>query len=229
MASCRARRREGQVSRPLAIVLLSGGLDSRVALQLALRQGRKVLALSIDYGQRHRMELAHARAQARRAGIEQLTLRLPLQGLASGALLSGPKPRQSGLKPGKPSTYVSFRNGIFLSLAFALAEARGAQEIWGGWCGDDFGGYPDCRADFFAAMQKAGRLGSWAGREGRAAKIKAPLARKSKVQVLGLALKWGLDPRQTWSCYSPKGAQPCRLCDACRLRARAFHQLKVKP
>ncbi len=217
------------MTKPLAIVLLSGGLDSCVVLHTALRQGRKVLALSIDYGQRHRMELSRARYQARKASIERVQLRLPLKGLASGALLSGAKPRQSGLQPGKPATYVTFRNGIFLSLALALAEARGGREIWGGWCGDDFGGYPDCRADFFKAMQQAGSLGTWCGRQGKPVLIKAPLARKSKVQVLALALKWGLDLKQTWSCYSPKGSQPCQLCDACRLRARAFHQLKVKP
>jgi 7-cyano-7-deazaguanine synthase len=208
-----------------AVVLLSGGLDSAVAAALAKSKGRSLAALSFDYGQRHRIELKRARAVARRLGVKRHhILRLPLRAVASGALVDGSRLNKSGVKKGRPSSYVSFRNGVFLSLAASLAEAEGAGEIWGGWCGSDFGGYPDCRADFFAAMNKLIRLGSWAGRKGRGAKVLAPLAHKSKAETLRLGIKLGLDLGMTWSCYAPKAGKPCGLCDACRVRRKGFKE-----
>jgi 7-cyano-7-deazaguanine synthase len=211
-----------------AILLLSGGLDSAVAAALAKSRGREITALSFDYGQRHSLELKRARAQAKALGLKKyVVLKLPLGRLAKGALVDGTKVNQKGLKKGKPSTYVSFRNGVFLSLAASLAEAEGALEIWGGWCGDDFGGYPDCRADFFRAMNRLIALGSWAGREGRGARVVAPLARLSKAATLKLGAKLGVDFTKTWSCYAPRRGKPCGSCDACRVRQRGFKEAKI--
>lgn len=203
---------------PRAILLLSGGLDSAVAGALAKARGRRLIALSIDYGQRHRKELGFARRQARLLGAKRVLFKLPLGLLASGALVDGKAVNKAGLKAGRPSTYVSFRNGIFLSLAFALAEREGASEVWGGWCGADYGGYPDCRKPFFSAMEKAGRLGRWAG----PLKIVAPLARLGKSQTLKLGKRLGVDFKTTWTCYDPRRGRPCGGCDACRVRRQAF-------
>ena len=212
-----------------AIVLLSGGLDSAVAAALASSLGRDVLALSFDYGQRHALELKRAKAQAKALGIKKhAVLRLPLERLAKGALVDGGAVNKKGLKKGKPSTYVSFRNGVFLSLAASWAEAEGASEIWGGWCGDDFGGYPDCRADFFKAMNRLITLGSWAGRKGKGPRVIAPLAKLSKAATLRLGARLGVDFKNTWSCYAPKSGKPCLKCDACRVRAKGFQQAKIK-
>lgn len=215
-------------SKIKAVVLLSGGLDSAVAAALALSRGREISALSFDYGQRHALELTRAKAQAKALGIQKhVVLRLPLGRLAKGALVDGTKVNQKGLKKGKPSTYVSFRNGVFLALAASLAEAEGASEIWGGWCGDDFGGYPDCRADFFRAMNRLIALGSWAGREGKGARVVAPLARLSKAATLKLGAKLGVDFSKTWSCYAPEAGKPCGRCDACRVRSRGFRDAHI--
>lgn len=211
-----------------AVLLLSGGLDSAVAGALARSRGRRLIALSFDYGQRHKLELQRAKAQAKALKIRRhAVLRLPLSDIARGALVDGTKVNRAGLKKGKPSTYVSFRNGVFLALAASLAEAEGAREIWGGWCGADFGGYPDCRADFFAAMNRAIRLGSWAGRQGRAVKIVAPLARLSKAATLRLGARLGVDFKKTWTCYAPMHGKACRSCDACRARAAGFNVAKL--
>ena len=212
-----------------AILLLSGGLDSAVAGALAVSRKRQLIALSFDYGQRHKVELSRAKAQAKALKIKRhVIVRLPLAGLASGALVDGGKVNQGGPKKGKPSTYVSFRNGVFLALAASLAEAEGAREIWGGWCGADFGGYPDCRADFFEAMNRAIRLGSWSGRRGKAVKIVAPLGRLSKASTLRLGKKLGVDFSRTWTCYAPLKGKACAKCDACRGRAAGFKDAKIQ-
>jgi 7-cyano-7-deazaguanine synthase len=212
-----------------ALILLSGGMDSAVVAALARSKKRSLVALSFDYGQRHKMELRRAKAQAKALKIKRhVILRLPLQRIASGALVDGSKINQSGLKKGRPSTYVSFRNGVFLSLALSMAEAEGVREIWGGWCGADFGGYPDCRPDFFKAMEKAGALGSWAGRQGRGVKILAPLGKLSKAQSIALGSKLGVNFSKTWTCYSPEHGRPCGRCDACRVRAEGFAEAKLK-
>jgi 7-cyano-7-deazaguanine synthase len=215
-------------NRTKVVVLLSGGLDSSVVAALAKSCGREIVALSIDYGQSHAIELKKAKQQARLLGLkEQLSLKLPLDQIASGALVDGSRLNTKGLKTGKPSSYVSFRNGVFLALAASLAEARGAEEIWGGWCGEDFGGYPDCRADFFEAMNEAIRLGSWAGRRGKPVRIVAPLASLSKAETLKLGLSLGVDFKNTWTCYAPKRGRACQKCDACRVRARGFKAAKL--
>ncbi len=212
-----------------AIILFSGGLDSAITAALAKARGRELVALSFDYGQRHRIELSRARRLAKAMKIKRhLVLRLPLNKIAAGALVDGTKVNKSGAKKGAPSTYVSYRNGVFLSLAFSLAEAEGAREVWGGWCGADFGGYPDCRADFFKAMERAAGLGTWEGRRGRGFKVVAPLAKLGKAASFRLGKKLGVDFSATWTCYAPKASKPCGLCDACRARANGFEEAGLK-
>lgn len=208
-----------------AVVLLSGGMDSAVTAALARAQGRRCLGLAIDYGQRHRRELKAAAWQAKRLGFERLqTLKLPLGGLASGALVDGSRVNKGGLKRGRPSTYVSFRNGVFLSAAASLAEAWGAQEIWGGWCYSDQGGYPDCRPQFFRAFERAVAAGTW----GLRLRIHAPLGPMGKAAILRLGAALSVDFKHTWTCYDPAlGGRPCGRCDACRLRAQGFKAARL--
>lgn len=213
-----------------ALVLLSGGMDSAVALAAAKAKGRRVFALGFDYGQGHAQELTAARWQAKAQGAEGFRVfKLPLGDLASGALLHG-KVNQQGLRPGKPSTYVSFRNGVLLALAASHAEALGATELWGGWCKTDLGGYPDCSLAFFRAFERAVHAGTWAGRQGQRLRIQAPLARLDKAGILKLGLRLGVDFGHTWTCYKPlrvtrDASRPCSKCDACRLRAQGFVDL----
>jgi 7-cyano-7-deazaguanine synthase len=216
-----------RLKRPKAVVLLSGGMDSAVTAALARRAGRRCVGLAIDYGQRHRVELARARDLARRLGFEHFVrLRLPLAAVAAGALVGSGAVRRSGLKPGRPSTYVNFRNGVFLALAASLAERWGAGEIWGGWCGPDQAAYPDCRPGFLRRFAAAVNAGTWAGQRGLRLRIRHPLAHLNKVQILRLGAALGVDFSRTWTCYSPLRRsgrpRPCGRCDACRLRAAAF-------
>jgi 7-cyano-7-deazaguanine synthase len=203
------------------VVLLSGGLDSSVAGAVARAKGRELNALSFRYGQRHSRELGMARSQARALGCaSHRVLSLPLGSIAAGSLLLGQGAR-AGAGRGVPATYVSFRNGIFLSLAFAWAETLGADEVWGGWCRTDHQGYPDCRLPFFRAFEKAARLGTAAGSRGARLKVVAPLAGLSKAETVALGLSLGVDLAKTHTCYAGS-SRPCGKCDACRLRAQGF-------
>ena len=209
-----------------AVVLLSGGMDSVITAALARQRGRRLYALSVHYGQRHARELVAARWQARRLGVEKhVVLRLPLGPVASGALVDGGAIRSSGVKAGRPGTYVSFRNGVFLAAAASFAESVGAGEVWGGWCFSDQGGYPDCTPAFFRAFERAVHAGTWAGRDGRPFRIVAPLGRLDKAASLRLGLRLGVDYAHTWTCYQPQGSRACGRCDACRLRAQGFRAL----
>jgi len=210
-----------------AVVLLSGGMDSAVCAAAARAKGRRLFGLSLGYGQRHAVELDCARAQARLLGFErQVTLDLPLAAIASGALVDGSRLNTRGPRKGKPATYVSFRNGVFLAAAASWAEALGASEIWGGWCFTDHAGYPDCTPSFFSAFEKAVAAGTWDGRRGRRLRILAPLGRLDKAATIRLGLRLGVDFRKTWTCYRPQGplarTRACGVCDACRLRAEGF-------
>jgi 7-cyano-7-deazaguanine synthase len=206
-----------------AVVLLSGGLDSMVCAGIARERGFDVLALTIDYGQRHRVELDSARAIARDLAMRHIVLLLDLRQFGGSALTADidvPKGAQEGAIP---VTYVPARNTIFLSLALGWAEAAGASDIFIGANALDYSGYPDCRPPFIAAFEQLARLATKAGDEGEAFKVHAPLMDMTKADIAREAQRLGLDAAISHSCYdpAPNGAA-CGGCDACRLRAKGF-------
>ncbi|RMH02635.1 MAG: 7-cyano-7-deazaguanine synthase QueC [Planctomycetota bacterium] len=222
----------GEDTSRKAVVLLSGGLDSTTVAAWLAREGWKIHALSVDYGQRHAVELSAARRLAARLGVaEHLVLPLDLRGIGGSALTADrPVPKEADpLAPvaaGIPDTYVPARNTILLALALALAEARGAGAIGIGVNALDYSGYPDCRPEFVAAFAELARLATREGVEGRPVRILAPLQHLRKAEILTLARRLGVPVAETVSCYDPDpGGGACGGCDACRLRARAEREL----
>lgn len=212
-----------------AVVLLSGGLDSAVALYFARDKGFDCRCLAFDYGQRHRRELESARkiSRASKCPLEIIKISLPWGG---SALLN----KKVGLpyihhpSPGEiPSTYVPARNIIFLSFALSFAEAIGAKAVFIGAHAQDYSGYPDCRPEFYAAFKKAAAAGTKAGlgREGIA--IMAPLIHKSKAQIIRLGDKLGVPFELTWSCYQG-GKRPCNKCESCYFRSKGFREAGIE-
>jgi len=212
-----------------AIVLLSGGLDSATCLLLARRDGFEVRALSFDYGQRHAVELDRARVLASRYGVvEHRVVRLDFPGKGASALTDPALavPHDALGREDIPITYVPARNTLFLAHAIAWGEVVGAFDIFIGANALDYSGYPDCRPEFLEAFERMANLGTKAGVEGRVAfRIRAPLLRMTKAEIVSAAAALGLDFALTTSCYEPgpKG-QPCGSCDACLLREKGFRE-----
>ena len=211
-----------------AVVLLSGGMDSLVCAGLAIEAGFEVVALTVDYGQRHRVELEAAREIAARFAGEHIVLPLDLRAFGGSALTADIAVPKEGVAPGIPVTYVPARNTIFLSLALGLAEARGARDIFIGVNALDYSGYPDCRPDFIAAFQNLADLATKAGVEGQGFTIHAPLLHMTKAAIASEAQRLGLDAGMSHSCYDPlPDGRHCGRCDACRLRARGFAEAGI--
>jgi 7-cyano-7-deazaguanine synthase len=213
------------MSRPRAVVLLSGGLDSATALAVALRDGFEACALTIAYGQRHAVEVDAARRVAASLGVARhLVLDVDLRPIGGSALTgSGPVP-PAGTAAGIPPTYVPARNTIFLSLALGWAEVIGATAIFIGVNAVDFSGYPDCRPGFVRAFQELANVATKAAvEEGRAIAVAAPLIGLSKAQIIRIGAQLGVDYAQTRSCYDPTpDGLACGACDSCRLRRQGF-------
>lgn len=211
---------------PLAVVLVSGGLDSMVAAALAREQGYRLLALSVDYNQRHRMELASARRIANALGaVRHVVLPLDLAAFGGSALTDDIAVPKDGVQPGIPITYVPARNTIFLSLALGWAEAAGARDLFIGVNALDYSGYPDCRPEFIAAFEGLAELATKAGVEGSPFRIHAPLQHMTKADIAREAARLGLDAAMSWSCYDPApGGLHCGTCDSCRLRKKGFEE-----
>lgn len=212
-----------------AVVLLSGGLDSATAAAWAIDRGYRLSALSVDYGQRHRCELESARAVAGALGItDHAVIRVDLAAFGGSALVDAaidvPKGRSDAeIGHGIPTTYVPARNTVFLALAMAMAETRGAEALVLGVNAIDYSGYPDCRPEFLDAFSKLAQLATKAGTEGKPLEIVAPLIDLSKEAIIRLGLSLGLDYGLTTSCYDPDDAgRPCGRCDSCLLRAAGF-------
>lgn len=212
-----------------AVVLLSGGLDSATAAAWAIDRGYRLSALSVDYGQRHRCELESARAVAEALGItDHAVIRVDLAAFGGSALVDAaidvPKGRSDAeIGHGIPATYVPARNTVFLALAMAMAETRGAEAIVLGVNAIDYSGYPDCRPEFLDAFTKLAQLATKAGTEGKPLEIVSPLLDLSKEAIIRLGLSLGLDYGLTTSCYDPDAAgRPCGRCDSCLLRAAGF-------
>ena len=206
-----------------AVVLLSGGLDSMVCAGLAREAGFRLLALTIDYNQRHRAELAAARTIAAALAERHVVLPLDLRRFGGSALTGDEEVPKQGLGPGIPVTYVPARNLIFLSLALAWAEASGAGDLYIGVNALDYSGYPDCRPEFIARFERLAELATKAGAEGGAVRVHAPLQHMTKAEIVREAARLGLDAGLSHSCYDPlPDGVHCGLCDACRLRAKGF-------
>ncbi len=213
------------MSRPKAVVLLSGGLDSMVCAALAREAGFEVLALTIDYHQRHRVELESAKTIASLFAERHIILPLDLTAFGESALTADIDVPKGGVEAGIPVTYVPARNTVFLSLALAWAEAAGASDLFVGVNALDYSGYPDCRPAFIAAFEALANLGTKAGIEGEGFTIHAPLQEMSKADIAREAVRLGLDAGISHSCYDPaSNGGACGLCDACRLRARGFEE-----
>ncbi|WP_151955569.1 7-cyano-7-deazaguanine synthase QueC [Sphingomonas sp. EC-HK361] len=210
--------------QPLAVALVSGGLDSMIAAARAREEGYRLLALSIDYNQRHRLELAAARRIAASLGAERhIVLPMDLSAFGGSALTDDIAVPKTGVGEGIPVTYVPARNTIFLSLALGWAEAAGARDLYIGVNALDYSGYPDCRPEFIAAFEGLAELATKAGVEGEPFRIRAPLQDMTKADIVREGTRLGLDLGMSWSCYDPAaGGLHCGLCDSCRLRAKGF-------
>jgi 7-cyano-7-deazaguanine synthase len=206
-------------------VLLSGGLDSMVCAALAGEAGFDVLALTIDYRQRHRVELEAAARIAASLAVRHIILPLDLSAFGGSALTDDIAVPKDGVGGGIPITYVPARNTIFLSLALAWAEAAGARDLFVGVNALDYSGYPDCRPEFIAAFQDLANRATKAGVEGDPFTVHAPLLHMTKADIAREAARLGLDASLSHSCYDPAvNGAACGRCDACRLRARGFEE-----
>ena len=197
-----------------------------VSAARAVEDGFSLLALTIDYGQRHRIELQAAARVAEALGAERhIVLPLDLRQFGGSALTAEIDVPKGGVGDDVPITYVPARNTIFLSLALGWAEASGASDIYLGINALDYSGYPDCRPDFIAAFENLAALATKAGSEGRRFAIQAPLVSMTKADIVREADRLGLDPGLSWSCYDPApGGRHCGLCDSCRLRSKGFEE-----
>ena len=206
-----------------AVVLLSGGLDSMVCAALAREQGFAVLALTIDYNQRHRIELDAAKRIAAELAERHIILPIDLSAFGGSALTDDIAVPKDGPSNSIPVTYVPARNTVFLSLALAWAEAEGVRDLFIGANALDYSGYPDCRPAFIDAFERLAKVATKAGDEGEAFTIHAPLLAMTKADIAREANRLGLDAGFSWSCYDPQpGGRPCGQCESCRLRAKGF-------
>jgi len=211
-----------------AVVLLSGGMDSAVALAVAREQGLACHALSVSYGQRHTSELDAAARVAKALGaVSHKVVNIDLRSIGGSALTADidvPETPQAGI----PVTYVPARNTIMLSIALGLAEVLDARHIFCGVNAVDYSGYPDCRPEFIAAFQALANLATKAGVEGRKLAVQAPLVSMTKAQIVETGLRLGVDFSLTVSCYqADSNGAACGRCDACRLRAEGFRAAGV--
>jgi 7-cyano-7-deazaguanine synthase len=212
-----------------AVILLSGGLDSATTAAVARSQGFELFAISFDYGQRHKIELAAARRVGESLGVERhVVLPIDLRAFGGSALTAAidvPKDRTAEeMGEGIPITYVPARNTVFLALALAYAETAGAADIFIGVNAVDYSGYPDCRPEFIAAFERLANLATRASVEGRLRfQIHAPLAEMSKADIILTGTRLGVDYSLTRSCYDPDASgAACGRCDSCTLRLAGF-------
>ncbi len=211
-----------------AVCIISGGMDSALSAKIAQREGYEIVALHFNYGQRtEAKELACFRKIAEDVGaVEKYEIDLPFfsQIGASALTDSSIEVPTGGIEDGVPVTYVPFRNGIFLSIAAAIAEKHGAQALFIGVVEEDSSGYPDCRESYIEQMERAIDLGT---KEETHIKIKMPLVHLKKRQIVKEAIALGVPLAHTWSCYQSEDTA-CGVCDSCRLRLMGFEEAGAK-
>jgi len=211
--------------RGKCVVLLSGGLDSSTTLFYAKNNGYDCHALMFDYGQRHKRELSSAVFIANAAKVPYKIIKISLPWKGSSLLdknIRLPSKRSMKVMSKEiPSTYVPGRNTIFISFAVSYAEAIGADSIFIGANAIDFSGYPDCRPDYYKAFNKLIKLGT----KKKNIKIITPLINMLKSDIIRLGKRLGVPLEKTWSCYRG-GAEPCGVCDSCRIREKGFSEVK---
>lgn len=214
---------------PKAVVLLSGGLDSSTVLALAEERSFDVVALTFEYGQKHKRELNSARRIAKHFEVgEHIVLPLDLRGHLKSSLIreSMAIPQRGNVSEiGReiPDTYVPSRNIIFLSIGASIAESMDAEAVFIAANAVDYSGYPDCTPEFISAFQRTLEVGTKAGKEGHAVKVEAPILSLSKAEIVREAVRLGVPLELTWSCYRG-GAKACGRCDSCLLRLEGFRE-----
>ena len=207
-----------------AVVLVSGGLDSATVLAMAKADGYECYALSMDYGQRHRVELERAQKVSKTNGaVEHRVVRIDIGNFGGSALTDNDIDVPTDETEEIPVTYVPARNTVFLSVALGWAEVLGASAIFIGANAVDYSGYPDCRPEYIASFQAMANLATKAGVEGETIQIKAPLIDLTKAQIIQTGVSLGVDYSQTISCYNPdEEGNVCGECDSCRIRQAGF-------
>ncbi len=207
-----------------AVCIISGGMDSALSAKIATEEGYEIIALHFNYGQRtEEKELKCFRkiaASVQAKNIYEIDLPFFTQISASALTDKNIEVPIGGVEEGVPVTYVPFRNGIFLSIAAALAEKHGAEALYIGVVEEDSSGYPDCRESYIEQMQKAINLGT---KEETKLEIKMPLVALKKSQIVQKSLTLSVPLADTWSCYTSE-VLACAVCDSCRLRLRGFEQ-----
>lgn len=217
-------------TKPKAVVLVSGGLDSATVLAIAGHEGYALHAISFDYGQRHRFELAAAVQVCKASQVaEHVVFRLDTSVFRGSALTNDidvPHNRSDAeMSDGIPVTYVPARNTIFLSIALGLAESIEACDLFIGVNAVDYSGYPDCRPEFITAFETMANLATKSGVEGHRLRIHTPLIRMTKAEIIRRGLELGVDYSLTHSCYDPSSdGRSCGECDSCRLRLKGFRE-----
>lgn len=217
-------------SKPSAIVLLSGGLDSTTTLAIAQTQGFSCFALSFDYGQRHTAELAACKDIVKAMAVaKHRILRIDLDELGGSALTDRALPLPQSPSEGIPATYVPARNTIFLAYAIAYAEVSGAHDIFIGVNAVDYSGYPDCRPEFIMAFEQMANLATKSAAEDHVRyHVRTPLIRLSKAEIIQRGHQLGVDYSVTVSCYNAdQSGRACGGCDACYYRAKGFRQAGI--
>jgi 7-cyano-7-deazaguanine synthase len=217
-----------------AVVLSSGGIDSTTTMAVAKDQGYEIYSLSFFYGQRHAFELEAAQKVAKTFGVSKhLVINIDLKQIGGSSLtddIDVPKDRtETEMIQKIPVTYVPARNTIFLSFALAWAEVLKSSDIFIGVTAIDYSGYPDCRPEYIEAFERMANLATKSGVEGELKiRIRTPLIRMTKAQIIQKGIELGVDYASTHSCYdpSPKGLA-CGRCDSCFLRRKGFKEAGV--
>ena len=207
-----------------AVILVSGGLDSATVLAIAKSQGYRCYALSMDYGQRHRIELDRAAKVAKSNGaVEHRIVKIDIGNFGGSALTDDTIDVPTADTQDIPITYVPARNTVFLSVALGWAEVLGARAIFIGANAVDYSGYPDCRPEYIEAFQNLANIATRTGVEGDVIKIEAPIIKLTKAEIITEGLRLGVDYSETLSCYNPGDTgQICKECDSCRIRHAGF-------